>query len=887
MLASATMLLAAAFAAPQDLAPRELVEAFSDPALVRGRIVGAGGEPLPEGSVQAWFELEPASRLDSATVIEVLRQTPLPPLRVFDDGSLVLPLTEMHRARLGPSLGRWWLVVEAEGHLPWRQPLDRGLAGIVSVDATLQPLTDGDVLGIDLQAAGLPAGDAPRTALVRHWIRKSAGGRAETWSLEQQQLDIGESSCRVLVLAAPNPPWWDGAGLDAGIVEWGAQLLVYDAGAGTLRAAELMVEAADAPRFESLAGPIDDETLRFVSDAGAALPLDRLRVTLSGPYGAFEVRPDATGGLRVPKGHRATLVVAPGHRAQTELPPSGTVVLESIDDEVALEILVHDVEGRGVPRAEVVLEPIVTALDDRPIRLPVPKRLFRGRTNSEGLVEVPVRALAEPGLLRIDADGFRSKVHIDPRPHAGIRRLESGVSALDSAPLRVTVVDPERAPVSQALVVAPIRRSSGSFGRPRLARTDSEGVAELPIDPGSVRDGLLVFASSHLATEDRQLDLSTGAVELSVVPARTVGLVVVDEEGLPVPGAWFQEPSRHGHGDESGADLEARPVSTGARGRTWLRLAADTSSVQLSQRLFRSEVSTSSHDVDGEYIEVRSGPLRSVRLLGASGSWFARLAHLRGGGASTGGVTTPPEGPRSGVFLTRWRPGAGVELRVGTAHGPPLRVTDAGVEVGEVASNGLVTLDYRRPRRSVPLRVTLDGEDGGLDLREARVEYQSPHFSGAMYSNAMGNLLRVDEQGRAFLDLWDPSAAKFRLLHPALKVIEFEVGDEPGPDEVALTGRPGQRVRLRMGVDSAGIKPLYLTVDSSNPGATLRFQELIEVNEADAARGFFDWSLPAAVDAGTHKIDVHGDVTAQREQEITVEDGAAGVTIDLRPKEGD
>src|SRR5262249_29605732 len=118
------MLLCALALLLQDPFPR----ADADP---EGTVVDERGAPIAGASVEILGWVPPHSLFSCATA-QTLTRTPLPATRTDKDGHFVLPLSAEQRV-----LGAWpggggaelWLVVHADGHLTWREPLSTGLHG--------------------------------------------------------------------------------------------------------------------------------------------------------------------------------------------------------------------------------------------------------------------------------------------------------------------------------------------------------------------------------------------------------------------------------------------------------------------------------------------------------------------------------------------------------------------------------------------------------------------------------------------------------------------------------------------------------------------------------------------------------------------------------------
>ena len=84
-------------------------------------------------------------------IAQVLRKTPFPGTQSLADGSFVLPLTANQRQmivvehpRFRPDLNQFWLVVEQDGYLPWREPIEHGLANYLGSRVILRKRRDGD-----------------------------------------------------------------------------------------------------------------------------------------------------------------------------------------------------------------------------------------------------------------------------------------------------------------------------------------------------------------------------------------------------------------------------------------------------------------------------------------------------------------------------------------------------------------------------------------------------------------------------------------------------------------------------------------------------------------------------------------------------------------------
>ncbi len=98
-----------------------------------GIVVDEDGAPLAEAHVSLVASTN-AELPFSAAIAQVLSRTPLPEARTHDDGTFVLPLTRQQRSihlpentRFRHDITQFWLIVEKDGYLPWREPIERGL----------------------------------------------------------------------------------------------------------------------------------------------------------------------------------------------------------------------------------------------------------------------------------------------------------------------------------------------------------------------------------------------------------------------------------------------------------------------------------------------------------------------------------------------------------------------------------------------------------------------------------------------------------------------------------------------------------------------------------------------------------------------------------------
>lgn len=145
LIGAALLLHACAFAqAPQELAFPE-PEGFPEGVVLdsRGRAVAGASVSLAMDPRQggAW----------SRAVADRMARVPLPEAVSQADGTFVLPVLPEMRPLGGAAIG-WntptgpllWLIVDADGFLPWREPLWQGLAGYMGSRVVLRPDREGD-----------------------------------------------------------------------------------------------------------------------------------------------------------------------------------------------------------------------------------------------------------------------------------------------------------------------------------------------------------------------------------------------------------------------------------------------------------------------------------------------------------------------------------------------------------------------------------------------------------------------------------------------------------------------------------------------------------------------------------------------------------------------
>ncbi len=845
-----------------ERASRSLTDAVPlDLSRIEGRITDVEGRPLPAEAVDARFELQPAEGLSRGTVLEILRRVPLPPLRVGPDGRVAMAVTELHRAVLVPELGDWSYVVSAAGYHSWRQRLPQGIAGLLGLDAELAPERPAQRVRVDVPARG-----RERLVWVRHWLRSLPGGGPALWESRDFVLGVGHDSFEIAVPEAPSP-------FDLGdkpFAEWGTSATVLDPFSGRMQMAHLR-EGRAAEMQERLPNP-RKYPWRFVAEAGAEQTLPGVRVLVGGPLSRVWIALGDDGRLRLPKSFRILAAWAPGHRIRFDIEDDEEIVLPAVDIERRLRIVVARPRGARIPDADVVVESLEPRLSDAALRVPLPRPLFRGRTDASGRLELPVELLREPLVVHARAPGYHQELVIDPRvaPDELARTIiRLGPVAPRDDVVRLVAVD--GAPIARGLVVGRSGSREDPLASPVVVSTDREGFAVLP---GSIQPtDLLALAEGYLPSRVKSPQRVDRAWQIDLLAARRRVIRTLDEDDAVVPGASLRILAERVVGGLS--DRRGNLLVTYS-GRVPVRFTEQGLVAGLSTVIAPDDLEGLQH--------VRVQRTSAVRT---EGDGFDRLCQAAVPDARHFDAFALPMGfVRSGVVLANWQHGEGREQYLALEAGAPLRITQGAVDAAAEGAGGVRRIDGARRRVFLDFAVGAGFEEGGFDPGLAQVEFVAARGRGDVGTSLNRQRVTFDDAGRAMILLDAPEPVDLVLLHPDCLPVPFRApGVAVGAEEarVELPLRHAARVTAVFPVRGATPGPLLVDVvwTPSTPHAPTRLRELVDLSADELRAGCKSLLLPHGNRPGTARLVVHPTGGDAQLREFVL--GEEDVVLDLGP----
>lgn len=471
----------------------------------RGNVVGMvrdhAGTPIAGASVRLVARFENPDPF-AASAEALLRGHPLPAARSNRDGTFVLAVLPDLRevARLGLS---WSLVVERDGYEVWNEHLSRGLVDYLGSEVTLRPLDPDDEVEFIAEGALPGTGVVVMRGHDVRFVPFDHGGRARA---------------RLPRLPCPLQAYSGGAVVDT---EWYVR--------------------ASPPGFTSAPGlsrrrhrltPTEVPRVRLTRTDGATPTHARALLRAVGGNRWVDL-PDAqwpgstplaflADGCRM--GARAVLHPLPTHAPRTlrVVDEAGAPVAGAQAMLVAAEHWrprVHTVDHHPPPGEQ----PGVTTLWRRPLR-----------ADSQGVLDLGDALAADvPAVLVVLAEAFEPAEVLDPRG------LDDGadltLARRATASLEVFVHDEHGQPIAGALVcLSDAADAAASLrGERRFTATDGRVICR-GLVPGAGK----VFALESSRVGSHEVDAKADATTLCSVqlaPASSLGFVVRDPDGRPVP----------------------------------------------------------------------------------------------------------------------------------------------------------------------------------------------------------------------------------------------------------------------------------------------------------------------------------------------------------------
>ncbi len=811
----------------------------------QGRVLNAQGEPIAGARIEVLCVGTGAGY--ARALEEGQRRLPILSAVSGRDGSFVLPITDLHRVFYGAGPGRFSLLVSKAGFRSWREPLSQGLYTYLGSEVTLLPRAEKDAIQVRVAS--------PVEGMVFAYQARQDGGHdadRARWEYSQVPAD-GD-----LQLSISTLPWPRMAiqSSNLQVLNFAGQILYPGRSS---RPVDLL---SCGGKLELEAGAEEAiRPLQLRTETG--LDLDSVWGIYRSPAG--ELLQFGFAGSDLPRDSQLALLWA-GADGFVTMPVNGESRLELQTLAQRDRDLLLRVSSASTAQLDSVRVRVLRLLDSEWRSGTHPRRYLLDRQIKAGAaIRLPAKLLREPSLLLVSSPGHVDKRVLEPRALG--KEVEIKLDALTGAQIIFKFVDERGQPVSGALLFLSDRFYDNAQGRgaspPRgLLRSDAAGRVDLGIvAAGNYRyrcvskdripnQGRLAVTAGEDQTVELELGLGLSMRMLSVGP---------DDKPNPLAGAAVNI-------TEARDTRRWGSVWSDSQGRLWLRGLPAESRLQLSPKALTGSWSSQWFDLDSSLVHAfTAAEYREVLLRVPDGSRELRTTLAITGPGRAGGSTSNTVGPpgkhaTTSLFALNWFESESAQVMIGIGIGPPVRIRSSDADFLAAAGAPRVELDRRAILRRRELLFP------GLDfaqLQQVRIQPVSPHYSGKMVSNRAGQMLDLDQDGRAWFVARDPGEYDCVVLHPEFLMATLSVPAEglgsglPG-EAIEIRLRPGSALDFAFTLDEQGLqgRDMSLSIRGVDSSMVLYAQDFWQPAK-DAKAGDTVWlPCPIALQPGEYEIDL-------------------------------